>query len=331
MKVLVTGGAGYIGTALVAQLLMEGHSVRVLDKGIYSLEPLLIFSAADRFELRVGDVRNEETLANALDGMDAVVHLAAMVGEAACSIDEEATVSINEKVPSKLLALCEDKGVGRVVFLSTCSNYGVSSPDVLADEEAALTPLSLYARTKVAAERDMLGFNGKTVTTVLRFGTICGLSGRMRFDLLVSELARDAISGREIEIYKPEAWRPFLHVRDGVRAVVHVLGSDVAKVNRRVFNIVGENLRKSDLSDMVLKHFPDAKIRVTAANPDNRDYRVTGARIENELGFRCRLTVEDAFLETVESVRTNAFRDAAWPGHSAIPLPERKPLIGTVS
>jgi nucleoside-diphosphate-sugar epimerase len=319
MKVLVTGGAGYIGTAVTAELLMAGHTVRVLDRAIFSLEPLLLFNGLPRFQLVVGDIRDRGAVAESLSGIDAVVHLAALVGEEACRVDPVTTLAINQEASAALLAACEAAGVGRLVFISTCSNYGISSPSELADEDSSLQPLSLYARTKVTAERDMLGFNGRTVTTVLRLGTICGLSGRMRFDLLIGDLARTAVRQRNIEIYKPDAWRPFLHVRDAARAIAHVLAAPEQAINRQVFNVIGENLQKRVLAEMVKRHFPAATICITSGDSDNRDYRVSGRRAQEQLGFRCIKRVEDAFTECARAVAAGAFRDADWPGHSAVP------------
>lgn len=156
--------------------------------------------------------------------------------------------------------------------------------------------------------------------TVLRFGTICGLSGRMRFDLLVSEMAKQCARGEKIDIFSPDAWRPFLHVVDAARAIECVLKSSLNQSARRVFNVVGENYQKRDLVELARRHFPAVEIQVTDKQPDLRDYRVDGSRITHELGFKPLLTVEDAFCETAQAVRDGVFRDPDWPGHSAVPL-----------
>lgn len=327
MRVLVTGGAGYVGSRLVADLIGAGAEVRVFDRLVYGGEALLPFFGHKHFQFIAGDIRNPDALASAMRGVDAVVHLAAIVGEQACALDEKAAVAINRDAALAALRLAEEQGVRRFVFLSTCSNYGISSPDSLADETAELKPLSLYARTKVEVEQACLGHNGKMAVTVLRLGTICGLSGRMRFDLLISEMASAAAQQKQIEIYKPEAWRPFLHVADAARAIRHVLGSDTERVAKRVFNVVGGNFQKRMLLDLVLSHFPATPSVVTDAKPDNRDYRVSAARIEQELGFKPIHTIEDAFVETAAAVKAGVFHDTGWPGHSAVPLPGRVGLL----
>lgn len=330
MRVLVTGGAGYVGSRVVAHLVSRGVHVTVLDRLVYGGTGILPFIADPHFRFVPGDVRDRAAIETVLPGIDAVVHLAAVVGEPACALNEPDTVAINQDAAIRTLDQAEACGVGRFIFLSTCSNYGVSSADTLADEESELRPLSLYARTKVEVERACLAHRGHMAVTVFRLGTVCGLSARMRFDLLISELARSAVAGEAIEIYKPAAWRPFLHIADAARVVAHVLGEDKARVRGRVFNVVGGNYQKSGLVDMVRKHFPAVEFRITDMHPDNRDYRVSGERIVRELGFRTRHTIEEAFLETAVAIRAGVFDDPAWPGHSAIPLPERMPRLTSI-
>jgi len=327
MKVLVTGGAGYIGARLVADLIGEGNEVRALDRLLYGGEALLPFFAHPRFRFVAGDIRDAATVAQALEGVDAVVHLGAVVGEQACALDEAAAMTINRDAALDLLRQAAERSVRRFVFLSTCSNYGISDPGTLADETTALNPLSLYARTKVEVERTCLAFRGKMDVTVLRFGTICGLAARMRFDLLVNEMAAAAACGRRIEIYKPEAWRPFLHVADASRAIRHVLAAESDRVAGRVYNVVGENYQKRGLLELVLKHYPRTPAVISEAKPDNRDYRVSAERIARELGFAPKHTIEDAFVETAAAVAAGLFHDSQWPGHSAVPLPARVGLL----
>lgn len=320
MHVLVTGGAGYVGSRVVAHLLLSGHSVRVLDKLIYGGEALLAFEGFSQFALVPGDVRDKEVVAAALDGVDAVVHLAAVVGEPACSLDTEAAWSINVEGSRTVIEAAASRRTPRVVFVSTCSNYGVSDPSSLATEESDLNPLSLYAKSKVEAELMLLAPNALPCATVLRLGTICGLGPRMRFDLLVSEMAKQACHGVPIEIYAPEAWRPFLHIRDAGRVIEHVVGSSPVAIDRAVFNVVGENYQKRGLAELVRRYFPGATIKIVDRAADPRDYRVDGGKIERGLGFKPAFSVEDAFRETATAVAANVFRDADWPGHSAIPL-----------
>jgi nucleoside-diphosphate-sugar epimerase len=320
MNVLLTGGAGYLGSRVTAHLLQGGASVTVLDKLIYGGEALLPFHGHPRFKLERGDVRNASAVAATLKGKDAIVHFAAVVGEPACSIDPEQAWSINVDGTKTVLAAAREAGTSRFIFLSTCSNYGVAKPNELANEESPLNPLSEYARAKVECEQLVLTELPPPTCTVLRLGTICGLSGRMRFDLLVSEMAKKCALGETIDIFSPDAWRPFLHVVDAARAIEHILNSSTNQIAQRVFNVVGENYQKRGLVELALRHFPQSDIIVTEKNPDLRDYKVDSSRIQRQLGFEPRYSVEDAFCETAQAVMHGIFRDPNWAGHSAIPL-----------
>jgi nucleoside-diphosphate-sugar epimerase len=320
MKVVITGGAGYVGSVVTAHLLASGMEVTVFDKFVYGGEGVLAHLGRPGFRLVRGDVRRREELRTALEGADAVVHLAGVVGEPACNTDPEAAWATNLGGARETLAAAAECRLERFVFVSTCSNYGVAATNVLADEDSPLKPLSQYAQAKVEAEKLVLASQGISTRVVLRFGTICGVSPRMRFDLLVSEMARSAVRNEPIHVFAPDAWRPFLHVQEAARAVAHVLAGPSKLLDGKVFNVVNENCQKRDLVRLVLKHFPKTCIQITEKQPDLRDYRVSNERFGKQTGFITRHTVEEAFLETARAVAEGWFRDPAWAGHSAIPL-----------
>lgn len=318
--ILITGGAGYVGSRVAAHLLTAGYSVTVFDKLVYGGEALLAFHGREGFRIVSGDVRDAAAVAAVLSGTDAVVHFAGVVGEQACASDSEQSWSINVEGSKTVLTAACAAQTPRLVFVSTCSNYGVAAPGELATEESPLHPLSDYARAKVECEKLVLAAAPPPDCTVLRFGTICGLAARMRFDLLVSEMAKKCAQGERIDIFSPDAWRPFLHVSDAARAIEHILKSSTNQTARRVFNVVGENYQKRGLAELARRHFPDVEIAVTEKNPDLRDYRVDGSRISRELGFTPLYSVEQAFCETAHAVADGIFRDPDWAGHSAVPL-----------
>jgi nucleoside-diphosphate-sugar epimerase len=324
MKIVVTGGAGYIGAVLTGHLLAHGWEITVFDSLVYGGESLLGFFAHPRFRFLQGEVRHPESLAKAIASADAVVHLAAIVGEAACAIDEAAAWSVNYGGAESVLAEARKCGVPRLIFVSTCSNYGISDPGEIADENCPLRPISGYARAKVAAEQHVLANSGDVCALVLRLGTICGLSPRMRFDLLVSEMARSAVLGDPIRVFAPAAWRPFLHIADAAEAILKCLEAPGEIIRGKIYNVVGENCQKRHLAELVLKHYPATAIAITEKQADLRDYRASGERIRQELGYAARFTVEDAFLETAAAVAAGVFRDPRWPGHSAVPLGRAK-------
>jgi len=320
MKILITGGAGYIGSMVTAHLLTVEAEVVVFDKLVYGGESLLSFHGHPSFRLAPGDIRHRDTLLAAMQGVDAVVHLAAVVGEAACALDESAAWSVNYSGTESVLAAARVCGVPRLIFVSTCSNYGISDPGEVADETYPLRPISEYARAKVAAEQHVLANSEDVCALILRFGTICGLSPRMRFDLLVSEMARSAVLGDPIHVFAPAAWRPFLHIRDAARAIRDCLEAPAERVRGKIFNVVGENCQKEHLAKLVRKHYPGASIEITHKQADLRDYRASGERIRRDLGYTTRFTVEDAFMETADAVAAGVFRNPRWAGHSAVPL-----------
>lgn len=322
-SVVVTGGAGYVGSVITSQLLFGGWAVTVVDSLAGSGESLLGFASHPKFRIVAADVRDEDRLRTACAGASAVVHLAAVVGETACAADEANARSINEGGTRAVLSAAAAAGAGRIVMISTCSNYGVSSPDALADEDAPLRPLGIYAASKVRAEQMALAHTGPLTTCGLRLGTICGLSPKMRFDLLINEMARAAVLGDAIEIFAPDAWRPFLHIRDAARAVEWALQAPEDVVARQVFNVVGENFQKKQLIDLVRAHYPNASIGITHSVPDARDYRVAGNRIRERGGFSPTQTIDMAFTEVAEAVRAGVFRDPRWAGHSAAPAVSR--------
>src|SRR5262245_15436752 len=184
MRFLITGGAGYIGSMTVGSILAAGHQVTVFDILVYGGEALLGYTSNPNFRLVKGDIRDRHHLDQVIPGHDVVIHLASVVGEPACSLNEDIAQAINFTGAINVLEAAQTGGVRQMTFVSTCSNYGVSDPGTLVTEDAPLRPLSLYARSKVEAEQRLLGHTGSVTTTVLRFGTICGVAPRMRFDLL---------------------------------------------------------------------------------------------------------------------------------------------------
>ena len=310
MKILVTGGAGYLGSVLTPLLLGSGHEVRVLDALLFGGEGLLGLFGHQGFELAKGDVRSREDVADALEDVDAVVHLAALVGEPACAADPAVTRDVNLAAVEQIVRLSLERGISRFIFASTCSNYGITDRSMTADEDTPLRPISLYAETKVAAEQRVLQASTKQLaTTVLRFATIYGLAPRPRFDLLVNELVRDAVCGREITVYGAEAWRPFLHVADAARAVLAVVGASDPSVAGSVFNVGGGNHTKGQLTEIVVEAVPDARVAMSPSRQDPRDYRVAFDRIRERIGFRAERDVRSGVSEMVEALRLGVISD----------------------
>ncbi|MBI4066530.1 NAD(P)-dependent oxidoreductase [Candidatus Gottesmanbacteria bacterium] len=309
MKILVTGGAGYLGSVLVSMLLARGERVTVVDICMFGGEALLAHINNPLFRLEVGDIRDQRFIRTVFSRpFDAVVHLAALVGEPACKIDTRLTKQINTDSALRLATEAKNRGVRRFVYTSTCSNYGVSSPDALADEDSPLHPLSLYAETKVAAEKGLLALSVASFgVTILRLATLFGLSPKMRFNLLINEMVRDAWHGREIILYKEEAWRPYCHTSDAARAIAALLDTDPKKVSGEVFNVGTDNLQKKTLAALVKKQIPSIRVKREGGQPDNRDYRVSFAKAKKQIGFVPTKSIEEGIAETVLALKNKVW------------------------
>jgi nucleoside-diphosphate-sugar epimerase len=310
--VLVTGGAGYVGSVVVDELLSRGYRVRVLDALLFGSVPSLLLPwGKPRFEFVRGDVRDAATRDAVLDGVHAVVHLAAIVGDPACSRQPELAREVNLKATRALLEDAERTGVKRFVFASTCSNYGKMEGDGFVDEHFELRPVSLYAETKVAAETEILAGSNGLARTCLRFATVYGTSPRMRFDLTVNEFTRDLAVKEELVVFGEQFWRPYIHVRDAAAAIVRVLGAPTATVGGEVYNVgnTRENYRKLDLVTLLRQRFPDAKVEFVHRDEDPRDYRVSFEKFRTRVGFKAHRSVAHGIDEVLALIRSGLVED----------------------
>jgi nucleoside-diphosphate-sugar epimerase len=310
---LVTGGSGYIGALLVNELREAQHEVRVLDSLLHGQEDIAAEQERAGVEVIRADIRDAEARKRALAGADAVVHLAAIVGDPACGRDPELSDEVNVQATRGLVADAGEAGVERLVFASTCSNYGrMADPTVPITEDGELRPVSLYAEQKVSMEQLILGGQESSVKpTCLRFATVYGVGRRMRFDLTVNEFTRDLWNDRELEVFGEQFWRPYIHVRDAGRAVHTVLEAPPEKVAGNVFNAgrSGENYRKLDLVEEIGKQIDRGKVSYVKRDEDPRDYKVSFDKIRAELGFETLTTVPDGIAEIIAALDAGAFGD----------------------
>lgn len=309
-RILVIGGAGYIGTALIPRLLESGYAVRVLDRFIFGQDAIAPLLGHPGLEILQGDFRHIDEVVKAVQGMDAVVHLGAIVGDPACALDERLTIDVNLVATRMIAEVAKGSGIRRFVFASTCSVYGAS--DEILDERSALHAVSLYARSKVASERVLYSMASPAFApTILRFGTIYGLSGRTRFDLVINLLTATAVTERRIPVHGGDQWRPFLHVDDAALSVVKVLDAPEVAVRSKVFNVGCEeqNLTIRQAGEIIQKLVPEAELVVNATDTDRRNYRVSFAAIRGAIGFRPNWTVEQGVQQVIDAVRSGRIKD----------------------
>lgn len=314
--VLVIGGAGYIGSAFLPKLLEKGYRVRLLDLLLYGTEPIRDLLHHPHLEIMQADFRQIDKVVEAMRDVDAVIHLGGIVGDPASALDEALTVDINLIATRMIAEVAKGSGVGRFIFASSCSVYGASEEKL--DERSALHPVSLYARSKIASEKVLMPMADEHFAPVtLRFGTIYGLSGRTRFDLVVNLLTAQAVFDKEIHIYGGDQWRPFLHVGDAARSVLMALEAPRELVTNQVFNVGSneQNYTIRHIGKIINDFVPDAKVLEEVENADRRNYWVDFSKIEDVLGFVPEWTVEEGVQQVIDAIQSGKvidYRDAKY-------------------
>ncbi|MFA6533784.1 MAG: NAD-dependent epimerase/dehydratase family protein [Patescibacteria group bacterium] len=300
-NVLVTGGAGYVGGAVTDLLKARGnYNFRVYDNLLYE------DSYLKDVDFVFGDIADHQALAKQLAWADVVVHLAAIVGDGACTLDPDLTVKINQEAV-KWLA---ENFNGRIIFTSTCSVYGAQAEELTEDSPAQ--PLSLYAGTKLNSEAYLQNKDA----LIFRLGTLFGVSdkySRVRMDLVVNYMTGRAHTSGEINVFGGEQFRPLLHVKDVARAIVDNLETP----HRGIFNLINQNTRMIDLAYQVRSHFPDLKVQKTETPfQDTRNYRVSGRKVKEVMGFYPQYSIDDGIREIKEALENRRIKDLSNPRYS---------------
>jgi len=310
--VLVIGGAGYIGSHTVDLLLQNGYSVRVLDRLMYGQQSLAPFLNRRDFELIEGDATDITKLTLAMKGASAVVHLAGLVGDPACAVDEQFTRHTNIVATRMAKDVAQSLGVQRFIFASSCSVYGMSDREV--SETDALNPVSMYAQTKIDSENELL-FTDRDdfFVTILRFATVFGHSLRPRFDLVGNLFTAQALTDGLITVIGPQQWRPFIHVRDLARAIVKVLKQNPELVQNQIFNVGDKrlNLTILQLAEAVQKvcsRHREVGISVSENVQDRRNYAVSFEKIRSQLGYEAATTLEEGIQEMVDHFQAGEYQ-----------------------
>lgn len=317
--VLITGGAGYIGSLLTSELLRANYRVTVLDSLLFGGESLVPFLNHPNFHFVKADVTEARAIKDSLkDGWqkpNAIVHLSGIVGFPACqAVGRQVAWRYNVEATQTVFGQAADLGVERFVFASTYSNYGLSPEGRPVTEESPLHPQSLYAETKIASEEFLLSQkDAKCAPLVFRFATLYGLSPRTRFDLIVNQFVLEAFTKRQLIIYQRGYSRSFVHIRDVVRGVILGLEAQRSKIRGEIFNLGTDegNYSKDDIVRLVLKRMPETVVEYKnlTFGGDMRDITVSFAKIKDVLGFDKTLDVDDGIRELLFALKSGIIRN----------------------
>jgi len=315
-RVLVIGGGGYVGSAITPQFLDAGYTVRCLDSFIYNHELAVAgLLGQPGFEMVRGDFCDSAVVMAALEGADDVVLLGGLVGDPITKTYPEASQRINTIGYQTIFNCLDQVTIDRVVFISTCSNYGLIPEDKIADEAWPLSPLSLYAEAKVLIERHLLESTATLnyTPTILRFATAFGLSPRMRFDLTISQFTRELEIGQKLVVFDADTWRPYCHVQDFARLLLTVLAAPKTEVRGEVFNAGGDanNFTKRMLIDLILSHVRQDNVTYQQNGSDPRNYRVSFKKVRDILNFEPTYHVNDGIIELLDAMNNGFFRDVS--------------------
>lgn len=283
MRVLLTGGSGYLGSILTRKLLKKGHNVRVLDNFLFGKESLKEVNGNKKLELVDGDIRDLTIVSKSLKNIEVVIHLASIVGTQSSELDPKTSIEINYLSTRNIAELCKLYKIKQFVFASTCSVYG-AQPDQLISENSEVNPLDSYGQSKFQSERAIL--QAYDYPTILRLGTLFGASHRMRFDLAINLFIAQALNKETITVFGGNQWRPFLHVDDAAEAFSYA----IEKRMEGIYNVTWKNLTITDMAKNIQKLVP-TEIKISKDIVDKRDYKVTASKFE-KFGFKAKKDIK---------------------------------------
>jgi len=311
-NILVTGGAGYIGSVLIRKLLEKGYNVKVIDKLLFGNNSIKDLFDNLNFKFIQADILDSDFMSKSLFNIDAVVNLAAIVGEAACLSRKDSALKTNYLGSVYLARLCKSFGIKRFIQASTCSTYGQQDNNNVVPEPSRLFPVDFYGETKIYAEREIIKLMDDNFNpTILRFSTVYGLSPRMRFDLVVNAFTKKAVKDKEIFIFGGEQWRPLVHVDDVANSIMSALETSLSEVGNQIFNVGSntENYLISQVGELVKECIPEVEIKILQGVEDKRSYKVDFAKIEKVLNFKNKKKVKDGIVEIRDAINSGRFLD----------------------
>ena len=309
-KILILGGEGYIGQIVCKKLLKNNFSVISYDNLIYDQKRNSGFDNDKNFQFINGDLLDQNLLDRSLNEVFGIIILAGLVGDPITKKYPKLSDNINYAGIKNVIDLSIAKKVNRIIFVSTCSNYGLIKDNETADENFVLNPLSKYAKAKVDIEKYILSMKNKvdSCITIFRFATAFGLSSRMRYDLTVNEFTREIFHKRNLEVYDPDTWRPYCHVEDFADLLNLAVNTDENKINFEVFNagIDSNNFTKRMIVEKIQELIPSDTVQfINKTGTDPRNYRVNFSKLKNLLGFQCKISVEDGIKEIIDHLEND--------------------------
>ncbi|MBX4212083.1 NAD-dependent epimerase/dehydratase family protein [Candidatus Pacearchaeota archaeon] len=311
-EVLVTGGAGYLGSILVPMLLQEGYKVHILDRFYFGKKHIMQHQNNPNLKLIEMDISHHENVPHLLKEVDTVIHLSGISNDPSGDLDPNLTIQTNFLATISLARRAKAEGVKKFIFISSCSVYGASG-HLFLDEQSEVGPVTLYALSKLQCENELIPLaDSKFAVTVLRFATLFGYSPRMRFDLAVNVMAKRALQGKSIYLNGDGTqYRPFLHVKDASRAIMTVMKEDPSITNKQIFNVGNSklNFMIKDLVPLIQSYFPESKIEKVENSKDNRSYRVSFRKFERICGFQALYDIEHGVREIEKAFKEGELKD----------------------
>ena len=305
-KILVTGGLGYVGCVLVQELLKQGYLVNVIDLGIYGIN----LNKNRNLKLFIGDIRDQKLFQESVKECDTVIHLACISNDPSFDLNPELGKSINLDAFRPILEISKKEGVSRFVYASSSSVYGIKDEENV-DETFSLEPLTDYSKYKAECEKILNEYQFPNfTTTILRPATVCGYSPRQRFDLVVNILTNLAYNRGSITVFGGSQLRPNIHIKDMVNAYLQIIETDEHKINGQTFNVGFQNMPVLEIANLVKNSF-NRNINISVEETDdNRSYHISSKKIENQLNFKIKYTVNDAIKDIIESFEKNKFKNS---------------------
>ena len=313
-NILLIGGAGYIGTVITKDFLAKNYKITCFDSLIYSQNFCVKnFKKNKNYKFILGDIRNLSNIKNLFKNITDVVILAGLVGDPITKKYPKESRQINYSGVKNIIKECHGQKLNKVIFVSTCSNYGLIKNNIKAKETFKLKPLSNYAKEKVKIESHIMSLKGKVdySATILRFSTAFGLSPRMRFDLTVNEFVRDICKNTKLIVYDADTWRPYCHVKDFSRLIDIIIKNPKKKTAFQIFNAGDDknNLTKRMLVKKISKYVKNRKVTFLDHGVDPRNYKVNFSKVEKKLGFKAKFSVNFGIYEIAKFVNSKKFKE----------------------